>query len=169
LVQILSALPKEFPIPILLVQHISRGFEDGFARWLSRTTGQPVGLAHAGQRLGQGIWLAPAGRHLILGSSGQIEVPTGLPSEIHCPSGNPLFESLARHMGPKAAGVLLTGMGDDGAAGLLSLKQAGGTTMIQEESSCLIWGMPKVAQQNGAAMYELTPDDIGKTLAKFRA
>jgi two-component system chemotaxis response regulator CheB len=60
-------------------------------------------------------------------------------------------------------------MGDDGAAGLLSLKRAGGTTIIQQESSCLIWGMPKAAQQIGAASYELTPDDIGRTMAKFRA
>jgi len=168
LLQILSGLPKHFAIPILLVQHISHGFEEGFARWLSQMTGHPAGLAHSGQRLGPGIWLAPGRRHLTLGSSSRIEMPAGRSSEIHCPSGDPLFESLARHMGQKAAGVLLTGMGDDGATGLLALKQAGGTTMIQEESSCLIWGMPKAAQQKGAATYELKPDDIAKTLAKFR-
>jgi len=92
----------------------------------------------------------------------------GTSTEIHCPSGNPLFESLARQAGPQSVGVLLTGMGDDGATGLLSLKRAGGTTIIQEESSCLIWGMPKAAEQKGAAAYALKPEEIAKTLAKLR-
>jgi two-component system chemotaxis response regulator CheB len=168
LLQIFSALPKSFPIPILLVQHISRGFEDGFAQWLSHMTGQPVAIAGNAQRLMPGIWMAPGGRHLTLGSTSRIDMPVGAPSEIHCPSGNSLFNSLARHAGPKAAGILLTGMGDDGATGLLSLKQAGGMTIIQEESSCLIWGMPKAARQTGAATYELKPGEIANTLVTLR-
>ena len=109
------------------------------------TAGQPAGLARSGQRLAPGIWAGPGRSAFNIGdAAGRIEMPVGLSSgDPRRPSGNPLFESLARHLGPKAAGVLLTGMGDDGAAGLLALKQAGGTTMIQEESSCLIWGMPK--------------------------
>jgi two-component system, chemotaxis family, protein-glutamate methylesterase/glutaminase len=104
---------------------------------------------------------------LTLGSPARIVLPKGKPADIHCPSGNPLFESLARHLGAKALGIQLTGMGDDGARGLLSLKKAGGTTIIQDEPSCLIWGMPKVAQECGAATFELNPTEIGKRLAQL--
>ncbi len=164
LVKIFSQIPKPFPIPILLVQHISRGFEEGFARWLSTSTGQSVSVATSGQRIASGIWIAPNGRHLTVSSATRLELPCGEDSDIHCPSGNPLFESLAKHLGAKAAGIQLTGMGDDGAQGLLLLKQAGGTTIIQSEASCMIWGMPKTAKQIGAAIHELDPEDIAKAL-----
>lgn len=166
LLEVFSAIPKPYPIPVLLVQHISRGFEDGFARWLSDVTGQPVAIATPGQRMAPGIWLAPTGRHLTAGSPIRLDLPRGRESEIHCPSGNPLFESLARHLGERAVGIQLTGMGDDGAEGLLSLKRAGGLTIIQSEPSCLIWGMPKAARQKGAATCELTPEDIAGTLTQ---
>lgn len=167
LMEILAGMPKPFPIPILLVQHISHGFEEGFAQWLSDSTGQPARLATDGQRLTPGIWLAPGGRHLTLVSATRLSLPQGLNSEIHCPSGNPLFESLARQLGARAAGIQLTGMGDDGAAGLLSLKQAGGLTIIQEEASCMIWGMPHAALRNGAATCELEPSEIILALTRM--
>jgi two-component system chemotaxis response regulator CheB len=80
-----------------------------------------------------------------------------------------LFESLALHVGPGAAGIVLTGMGDDGARGLLSLKQAGGLTVIQDEASSLIWGMPKAAQQLNAAVQEATPAEIAQLLRDLAA
>lgn len=166
LVKIFSQIPKSYPIPILLVQHISQGFEEGFARWLSVSTGQPVSIATGGQRISRGIWIATSGRHLTVSSASRLALPRGKASEIHCPSGNPLFESLAKHLGAKAAGIQLTGMGDDGAQGLLLLKQAGGTTIIQSEPSCMIWGMPKSAKRIGAAVHELDPDDIAKALTQ---
>jgi len=165
---IFAAVPKPFPVPILLVQHISQGFEEGFAKWLSQSTGQRAGMATDGGRLEPGIWLAPAGKHLALGAgSRRILLFDRDPKDIHCPSGNPLFHSMAAHLGPKAAGVLLTGMGDDGAEGLLALKQAGGQTLIQDEASCVIWGMPKVAKELGAAGRELAPPAIAATLTKM--
>ncbi len=167
LLTIFSSIPKPFPIPILLVQHISPNFEEGFARWLSVSTGQTVNIATNRQRLATGIWISSGGRHLTLGSQNHLELPIGRESEIHCPSGNPLFESLAKHFGPNALGIQLTGMGDDGAAGLLELKQAGGTTIIQNESSCLIWGMPKAAQNIKAQTYEQDPEQIAKTLTQI--
>ena len=167
LVTILSAITKPFPIPILLVQHISPGFEEGFARWLSESTGQPVRLAVHGQRLEPGIWLAPTGRHLTLSAGDRIDLVGAAPSDIHTPSGNPLFASLAAQLGTRAGGVLLTGMGDDGAEGLLSLRKAGGSTVIQSEASCLIWGMPKAARERDAAEQELHPDQIASYLAKM--
>ncbi|MEO8493757.1 MAG: chemotaxis-specific protein-glutamate methyltransferase CheB [Planctomycetota bacterium] len=167
LMKILAEIPKPFPIPILLVQHISRGFEDGFARWLAVSTGQSVEIAASGQRITPGTWIAPSGRHLAVSSATRLELPRGIESEIHCPSGNPLFESLAKHVGANAVGVQLTGMGDDGAQGLLRLKQAGSTTIIQNEASCMIWGMPKAAQQIGAGTYELDPDGIVAALTQL--
>jgi two-component system chemotaxis response regulator CheB len=160
LLEILSALPKPFLVPILLVQHITQGFEESFANWLTQQSGQPARMAADGQRLSAGVWLAPTGRHLTLGNSRFLALPEQKPADIHCPSGEPLFLSLAKHLGPRAAGVLLTGMGDDGAKGLLELKRAGGATIIQEETSCFIWGMPKAGKELKAANHELNPREI---------
>lgn len=160
LLEILAALPRPFAIPILLVQHITQGFEESFARWLSERTGQPVGLAVSGQRLERGISMSPTGKHLVMANANFLDLPEQKPADIHCPSGNPLFASLAKHFGSRAAGILLTGMGDDGAKGLLALKQAGGTTVIQDEASSFIWGMPKAGKDLQAANYELNPREI---------
>ena len=160
LMQIFAAIPRPVPVPVLLVQHISAGFEEGFARWLSDRTGQSVRLAVSGQRLEAGIWMSPNGTHLTVSSPARIELVPKKTGDIHSPSGNPQFESLARHFGPAAVGVLLTGMGDDGAQGLLALKQAGGITIIQDETSCMIWGMPKSGKQLNAASQELNPEGI---------
>lgn len=169
LMKILSQIPAPYPIPVLLVQHISRGFEEGFADWLSGKTGQSVRLAVDRERLEPGIWLAPTGKHLKLQSPRRMSLEDPGPNDIHCPSGNPLFASLAEHLGAKAVGVQLTGMGDDGAKGLLALKQSGGETIIQAEASCLIWGMPKVAKELGAACRELGPSEIAAALTQMTA
>ncbi|MBC7817559.1 MAG: chemotaxis-specific protein-glutamate methyltransferase CheB [Planctomycetaceae bacterium] len=166
LLEIFSALPKPFPLPVLLVQHISEGFVEGFARWLGDMTGQPTRLATDGARLEPGIWLAPGGRHLALANRARIELPLRRDSDLHCPSANVLFDSLSRHAGTSSLGILLTGMGDDGARGLLALKQAGGHTVIQDEASSLIWGMPKSAKELGAANQELNPAEIVRVMMK---
>ena len=120
------------------------------------------------QRLEPGIWLAPTGTHLTLGAGGkQISLLERQPKDVHCPSGDPLFRSLAAHLGPKAAGVLLTGMGDDGARGLKAMRVAGGHTIIQDEASCVIWGMPKTARQLNAAQHELAPAAIAAVLTRM--
>ncbi len=166
LLQIFSALPKPFPLPVLLVQHISEGFVEGFARWLGDMTGHPTRLATDGARLEPGIWLAPGGRHLALANRVRIELPLRKADDIHCPSANVLFDSLSRHAATSSLGILLTGMGDDGASGLLALKQAGGHTVIQDEASALIWGMPKCAKELGAANQELSPSEIVRVMMK---
>lgn len=109
--------------------------------------------------------MSPGGRHLTVTLNGRIDLPPAKSSDIHCPSGNPLFESLASNCGPRAMGIQLTGMGDDGADGLNCLKQKGGVTIIQEESTCMIWGMPKAAKENGSALYELCPDEIARMIS----
>lgn len=167
LVEILSALPRPFPLPILLVQHITPGFEGGFVRWLAETTGQSVQVAVHAKDLDPGIWFAPGGKHLVLGDRNRMYLRPGESSDIHCPSGDVLFRSLAREAGPRSVGVLLTGMGSDGASGLLALKEAGGRTVIQDEESCLVWGMPKVAKEMGGAQVELSPSDIAVALTSM--
>ncbi len=167
LIEILGALPRPFAIPILLVQHITSGFEESFARWLTEKTGQAVGMAVNGQRLSKGTWMSPTGKHLLLANAKTLDLPAQEPGDIHCPSGNPLFVSLAKYYAERAVGVLLTGMGDDGAAGLLQLKQAGGTTVVQDEASSFIWGMPKVGHELGAATYEINPREIAALLTQM--
>jgi two-component system chemotaxis response regulator CheB len=166
LVEILSSLPSPYPLSILLVQHISEPFAEGFAIWLSGRTGQTVRIARDDQHLEPGIWLGPPGKHLTLGSRNRIKLIPKSPTDIHCPSGNLLFSSLAKHLGSQAVGVQLTGMGDDGARGLLELKQAGGQTLIQNEASCMIYGMPKAAKKLGAATHELSHGDIAVVLSQ---
>ncbi len=167
LLEILCALPCPFPIPTLLVQHISPGFEEGFAGWLSGRTGQAVQIAADGEHLAPGIWLAPSGKHITLQSPKRISLKEPATKDIHCPSGDPLFYSLADQLGAKATGVQLTGMGNDGAQGLLALKLAGGETIIQAEGSCLIYGMPKAAKELGAACRELRPPEIAAVLTRM--
>ena len=167
LLEILSAIPRPFPLPILLVQHISRGFEEGFARWLGGASGQQVELAQDGQRLTPGVWMGSGGRHLTVNPAHRVVLSPGGADEFHCPSGNAMFSSLAAHLGNAALGVLLTGMGDDGANGLLALRQAGGMTVVQDEASSMIWGMPKVAKERGAAALELSPAEIAATLQRL--
>jgi len=157
LLKILAALPKPFPLPVLLVQHIAPGFVAGFARWLAGLSGQRVELAQQGQELTPGFWLSPGKKHLCLNHRGRFDLITPQSEEIHCPSGNALFRSLADCLGPRAMGILLTGMGDDGSEGLLQLRAAGGRTIVQDEKTSLIYGMPKVAVERGGAQFQLAP------------
>ena len=99
--EILSALPRPFSIPILLVQHISAGFEESFAGWLSQHSGQQVSIAENGQRLGPGVWMAPSGRHMALVNAKSLTLLDREPRDIHCPSGNALFMSLAKCLDPE--------------------------------------------------------------------
>lgn len=165
--RILSALPKPVPLPVLLVQHMWEGLDEGFAPWLSGLTGQPIAIAENGQQLQPGVWLGPAGQHLTLGAGKRIVLLAGEPEEVPCPAGDVLFHSLALHLGSSAAGVLLAGQGKDGAAGLLSILQGGGQTLIQDENSCALWGAPEVASRFGAATHELSPDAIAEALTRM--
>lgn len=167
LLEIFSALPKSFPIPLLLVQHISAGFEAGFANWLTEHTDQTARIATSNQRLTPGIWLGPRDHHLVLKTPHQIALVPRKAEDIHCPAGNPLLHSLAQQHGPKAVGVVITGMGDDGAQGLLALKRAGGQTIIQNEATAMVWGMPAAAKKLGAADYEMSPAEIADALCQI--
>jgi two-component system chemotaxis response regulator CheB len=159
LATILRALPAEVPVPILVVQHISPGFDAALAAWLDETTPPPVRLATDGQPLAPGeVLVAPAGTHLALAGRGQVALGAGPPLGGHRPSATELFASVARVLGPRGLGVILTGMGADGAAGLVELHRAGGRVLAQDEASCVVAGMPAAAVAAGA-VDEVVPLD----------
>ncbi|MEW6426695.1 MAG: chemotaxis response regulator protein-glutamate methylesterase [Thermodesulfobacteriota bacterium] len=151
---ILKAMPEDCP-GIVIVQHMPRGFTRAFANRLNDTLRIGVKEAENGDRVQRGLALiAPGDRHLLLKNLGGVvlvEVKDGPLVCRHRPSVDVLFQSASRYAGKSAIGVLLTGMGDDGARGLLELKQAGAVTIAQDEASCVVFGMPRAAISLGAA------------------
>lgn len=165
---ILSGLSPGFGAPVLIVQHIAKLFTAGFAEWLSGAARFPVRIAAAGEELlpGRG-YLAPEGFHLGVGSGPRIALSQDPPDNGLRPSVHHLFHSVAAVCGPRAVGVLLTGMGRDGAAGLAELRQRGATTIAQNEASSVIFGMPGEAVKLGAAHHVLPPEGIVALLASL--
>jgi two-component system chemotaxis response regulator CheB len=152
--QVLTALPAVSP-GIVIVQHMPEKFTAMFAQRLNGLCQIEVREAKNGDRVLPGLALiAPGGKHMQLKLSGahyQVEVIDGPPVNRHKPSVDVLFRSVAKHAGKNAAGFILTGMGDDGARGLLAMKEAGAWTVAQDEASCVVFGMPKEAIALGAA------------------
>jgi len=127
---LLAALPKPFPLPIVIVQHISAGFSQGLADWLTQTAGLPVAIARDGERAEPGrAYLAPDGLHLRIEKTGRLSCTAGEPENGMCPAASCLFRSIAQNYGANAAGILLTGMGRDGADGLKLMRDAGAVTL----------------------------------------
>lgn len=164
---IVTALPPNAP-PVLIAQHMPAGFTRMFAHRLDGASAVRVMEAATGHRLMHGhVYIAPGDRHLtIRRSAGALycELEDGPPVGGHIPAIDVLFESCAEVAGPNATGVLLTGMGRDGAEGLGSMRKAGGRTVCQDEESCLIYGMPKAAMMIGAAEVELPLEKIAEFL-----
>jgi len=168
IVKILNELPACFPIPILLVIHISAPFGVAFAEWLDVQTSIRVRCAQDGEPLpvwGQtGVIMAPPGLHMIV-QQRKLRLIDG-PERNSCkPSVDMLFESLAQEIGQDTTACLLTGMGRDGAVGLLALHQAGALTVAQDEASSVVFGMPREAIRMGAAKRVLALDQIAGALA----
>jgi two-component system chemotaxis response regulator CheB len=158
--KLLNGLPADFPLPILLVQHITPSFLPGFAAWLDDVCPFSVAVAREGAILGTGkVYVAPAESHLKV-RAGRIRLDLSPPVSSQRPSGTVLFESLAREFGSGAIGVLLTGMGDDGAKGLSELRTAGGYTIVEDESTAVVYGMPQAAVRLGAACESLPLHEI---------
>lgn len=159
--ELLRALPAPAPFPVVVAQHIVRGFEPGFAKWLGGT-GHKTLAARGGEWLEPGgVYVAPADRDLsVRGGRLQTQPSRG----VAVPSVDVLFESVAGFYGARAAGLLLTGMGEDGARGLLAMRQAGALTVAQEGSSCVVDGMPGAARTLGAASQVLTPGEMASLL-----
>ena len=167
--RILSNLPKNYPAPVLIVQHIAAGFVHGFSDWLAQVTGFAVGVATHNERLRPGrAYVAPDGFHMEVADGGDhIILVQGAPENGLRPSVAALFRSVARVCGRGAAGVLLTGMGKDGARELGLMKERGAVTIAQDEESSVIHGMPGEAVSLGAATYVLSPEGIAALLTKL--
>ena len=167
--KVLADLPADFQVPILVVQHIASGFSEGLASWLQTSTGRTVVLARHGEPLVPGTcYVAPDDKHLGL-SGGKIALSDGAPVEGFRPSGTYLFESMARSVGSSAVGVVLTGMGADGAAGLRELKERGGAVIAQDEATSDVFGMPGAAIRAGVAATGTPLDDIAPRLVRLLA
>jgi two-component system chemotaxis response regulator CheB len=164
---LLEALPASFPVPILVVQHITAGFTEGLVRWLASTVDLPVRTAEDGARLAPGVWIAPEGAHLILRPSGRLALDPSSDPGLHCPSADVLLRSLAQSAGSLAVAVVLTGMGRDGGEGVAAVCAAGGLAIAQDEATSTVFGMPRVAAEKGAEVV-LPLDEIPALLAELR-
>ena len=165
--ELLETLPQVFPMTFLVVQHITGGFEGGLAEWLNKELPFEVRLAEDGEEAPPGtVRLAPGGSHLELDADGRLRLDRASPARGgHRPSVDALFSSIARSAPESSAAALLTGMGSDGVEGLAELRAAGALTIAQEMVSCVVYGMPRVAVERGAAEIELTPRQIARYLA----
>lgn len=163
---LLEGLPASLPVSVLIVQHIALGFEEGLAEWLARDLRRDVRVARDGEVARPGaVRFAPAGAHLLLERGGTLRLDRERPPRgQHRPSADELFLSCALVAPRNSAGVLLTGMGRDGAEGLLALRRAGGITLVQDAATASVWGMPKVALDRGAADLALPPREIARAL-----
>ena len=162
---IFSNLPARFPVPIVVVQHMTHGFLAGMVRWLSANSASPVQMGQNGDLLRPGhIYVAPEDAHMGVTIDGKIVLDDGPPVEGAKPSINRLFEMVASSYGPMALALLLTGMGNDGVSGLSRVKSMGGRTMAQDESTSVVFGMPQQAIQAGVVDRVLRLDDIPRAL-----
>jgi two-component system chemotaxis response regulator CheB len=169
LARILGALPASFPVPLLVVQHIAAGFEDGLVHWLGAVSPLSVKVAEDREPLRPGtVYLAPADRHLGA-AAGQIRLSAEPPVHGFRPSATALFATLAREYGAAAGGVVLTGMGEDGAAGLRALRERGGWTAAQGPASSVVYGMPRAAVERGGAERTLELDEVAPALLALAA
>lgn len=169
--ELLEKLPRGFEIPLLLVQHIAPGFVRGLAEWLNGQTPLTVKVAEPGEPVRPGtMYLAPDKCQMGVSKDERIRLTTGEAAEDgFSPSASYLFRSVADAYQRSAMGVLLTGMGRDGAAGLLRLREVGGLTVAQDKESSVIFGMPGEAVRLGAAEYVLAPAEIAVLIGSLAA
>jgi two-component system chemotaxis response regulator CheB len=167
IVQILRVLPPRYPLPILLVLHIGEPFGAAFVEWLDGQTEHRVACARGGEpveELAGRVIMAPPDRHLVV-RDGLLHLTREAERHSCRPSVDVLFESMAREFGSSGVACLLTGMGRDGAAGLLEVRRAGGLTLAQDEASSIVYGMPREAMLLDAACRVLPLTEIGVMLA----
>ncbi len=167
---IFSGLPKDFPLPVLVVQHMSPGFAQGFVEWLSHSTGFPIRVAVQGEPLlGGRAYIAPDDFHLGVHAGSRVLLARDDRENGMRPSASFLFRSVKAAFGRNTVGVLLTGMGTDGVEELKRMRDAGGYTIAQDEESSVVHGMPGQAIKIGAAKLVLPPEGIAKALTAMVA
>lgn len=164
--QFLASLPRDFPLPIMIVQHISSGFTRGFVEWLNQSSPLQVYVATQGEPIRGGcVYVAREGFQMGVNNKGIINLREDPPEHFMRPAASYLFRSALKAFSNATAGILLTGMGVDGAAELKLIKDAGGITFAQDHDSSIIHGMPGEAIRLGGADYVIPPRDIASVLA----
>lgn len=159
--RLLKELPRDFPVPLALVQHINPSFTESLAAWLNNASQLEVRLAREGDRLQPGlVLLAPALHHMWIETGGRVTLKAGEPRDGHIPSVSALLESAGRAFGTGAVGGVLTGMGSDGAEGLSVLKRCGGRTFAQSRESSVVFGMPGSAIATGGVDEVVHAEDL---------
>ena len=167
LAKILQDLPSSFGAGIAIVQHLATGFAPTFAEWLDNLGPIKVRLARDGDVLRPGLALiGPDGSHFRIRPAGRVQLDPSPPRGGHRPSGDLLLESVAQSFGAEAMGVVLTGMGDDGADGLVALREAGGRTLVQDAATSVVFGMPQAAVERGAADGTVPLEEIANRLVR---
>lgn len=166
--QVLRMIPRGFPAPIAYCQHISEGFTEGLAHWMASETALRVREAEDTVVMEPGtVYIAPSGSHLLVRPQGRLELDSGPPLRGFRPSCDMLLTSAGEAFGSRCIGVILTGMGRDGARGLKEIRERGGRTIAQDEETSVVWGMPREAVLMGAAQEVLPLERIGSTLVQW--
>ena len=164
---LLNALPSTFNAPVLVVQHISKGFVGGLANWLGANTSLPVRVATSSELVRPGVvYIAPDDQHLGIRDNGRILLSSAAPVGLFRPSASHLFESAAGAYGGAMIAVILTGMGDDGVSGLRAVHAAGGLVVAQDEATSVVYGMPREAVRAGVVSAVLPLQDIAPRLVE---
>ena len=165
---ILGSLPAAFPCAILISQHIADGFAPGMAEWLAGVCKLPVRLAREGETAMAGtVYVSPSEANLAVTPSRRMTLVPRLAGEIYHPTCDVLLASVAAVYGRQGVGIILTGMGSDGAAGMNKIRQAGGATLAQDEASSVIFGMNKVAIERGGVQLVLPASEIPQTMCRL--
>ena len=168
--RIFSRLPAGFPVPIVVSQHVADGFTEGMAEWLNSSTTLEVVMARRGDILKPGkVYLNPSESTLKITRQGSVLLTPGDPAQVYHPSCNAMLGSVAASFGPRAVGLILTGMGDDGVAGMKAIKAAGGFTLAQDEKTSIVYGMNGVAVREGCIDRVNSLDDIPAQLMRLTA
>jgi len=163
---LLSGLPEKFPCPVVIAQHMSDGFITGMVDWLRKTTLLNVIVGADGDVLEAGtVYVSPSEKHMQIKEGGRISLVARRPADIYRPSCDKLLTSAAAVYGPKGIGIILTGMGRDGVLGIKSIKEAGGTTIAQDEKTSAVFGMPRAAIEGGYVDSVLPIEDISSGIA----
>lgn len=168
LATILGLLPADFPLPVIIVQHVDQYFATSFAEWLDKQCLLPVRIAINGELPQAGkVLVAGTNQHLIMNKDKQLTYADSDEENHYKPSANVFFNSLVKNWDDNIIACLLTGMGRDGASGLMQIKQKGGYTITQDEDSCAVYGMPKAADEMGSSMYSLPPEGIAQLITEL--
>ncbi len=166
--QILCQLPGNFDLPVLIVQHMPAKFMAMFVDWLNKDAALEVTLAENNLKIKGGrVYFAPGDQHMVVTADHRIRLLEEPPMHNVIPSASYLFRSVAEHFGPKAVGILLTGMGRDGAEELALMKKKGALTMVQSKETCIVFGMPGAALKLDAASLVLSPGEIAQSLIEI--